>query len=531
MFIDGRKVDNGTVIETDLAIIGAGAAGITIARELAGSGISVALIESGGFDFDAATQDLYEGESVGVDYPLTSSRLRYFGGSTNHWGGWCRPLEPIDFEKRDWVPYSGWPVTREELNPFYDRARDICQIKSGAFDDPAAWQAGGTPMPLAGSEVETRFFLYSPPTRFGQVYRSAIKQAKNITCYLNSNVMEIVPAANGTQVAHLDVGTLSGVRFTIKPKSCVLACGGIENARMLLVSNSVMKTGLGNENDVVGRFFMEHPHVGSPASFVVTDKDFVASWYRTYTKMRTQAGTVMIRGCLMFSPDYLRRTESLGTVITFAPASPVMAEPEAPVAGASDEEKAKAAKAAARDAGLRNVLQLARSTNSRATPSDEIGWRFGVGCATEQAPDPASRITLSDQKDALGLPRTRLDWHLKKSDADNLRGNLMAVARAFGGWGEGRVQLLFPERDAWTEAEGWGNHHLGTTRMGSDPKLSVADGDCRVHGMSNLFIAGSSLYPTGATVNPTLTIVALAVRLSDHLKRRFAQSASAAPVQ
>ena len=245
MFIDGRKVDNGTVIETDLAIIGAGAAGITIARELAGSGISVALIESGGFDFDAATQDLYEGESVGVDYPLTSSRLRYFGGSTNHWGGWCRPLEPIDFEKRDWVPYSGWPVTREELNPFYDRARDICQIKSGAFDDPAAWQAGGTPMPLAGSEVETRFFLYSPPTRFGQVYRSAIKQAKNITCYLNSNVMEIVPAANGTQVAHLDVGTLSGVRFTIKPKSCVLACGGIENARMLLVSNSVMKTPAG----------------------------------------------------------------------------------------------------------------------------------------------------------------------------------------------------------------------------------------------------------------------------------------------
>lgn len=514
MFIDGRSVPEGTVVETDLAIIGAGAAGITIARELAGSGISVTLLESGGFEFDAETQDLYEGEMGGVDYPLTSSRLRYFGGSTNHWGGWCRPLEPLDFEARDWVPHSGWPVTRAELDPFYERAREVCQIRSGAFDDAAAWEAGGKPLPLAGDEVETRFFLYSPPTRFGKKYRPVIERAKNIACYLHSNVMEIVPSENAAEVDHLKVGTLTGVRFTVKPKVCVLATGGIENARMLLLSNSVQKAGLGNGNDVVGRYFMEHPHIPSPATFLVTGRDLIANWYRTYTKMATAAGDVVIRGCLMFNADYLRRTKRLGTVITFSPIGAVTAET------GRDNEQDPA------EALHPKILQLARSTTAAPAAAEELGWRLGVGCASEQAPNPASRVALSEQKDALGLNRTRLSWRLKKTDADSLRGNLEAVARAFGGWGEGRVRILFPERDEWTEAEGWGNHHLGTTRMAEDPKNGVVDAACRVHGIANLYIAGSSLYPTGGTVNPTLTLVALALRLSDHLKRGFARSAS-----
>ena len=526
MFIDGRKVPDGTVVETDLAIIGGGAAGITIAREMIGAGFNVTLIESGGFEFDPETQDLYEGESVGVDYPLTSSRLRYFGGSTNHWGGWCRPLEPIDFEKRDWVPYSGWPLTREELDPFYVRACKVCEINSTAFDDPAAWKAKGTPLPLAGDEVVTRFFLYSPPTRFGKRYRPDIERAKNIACYLHSNVMEIVAAENARSVDRLEIGTLSGIRFTVKPKVCVLATGGIENARLLLLSNSVEKAGLGNRHGVVGRFFMEHPHIPSPATFLVTDREFVAEWYRTYTRMEGANGKTMIRGCLMFDEGYLRREKRLGTVMTFAPIRPVLAAPKPIPADATEEERKAAERMAAEDEVYRGILGLARSANSSAAPSEEIGWRLGVGCATEQQPNPASRITLSDEKDALGLPRTKLDWHLKKEDADNLRANIEAVGRAFGGWGEGRVQIHFPERDEWTEAEGWGNHHLGSTRMADDPKLGVADGNCQVHGISNLFIAGSSLYPTGATVNPTLTIVALALRLSDHLKRHFAQSAS-----
>ena len=513
MFIDGRNVPDGTIIETDLAIIGAGAAGIAIARELAGSGISIALIESGGFEFDADTQALYEGEMAGVEYPLTSSRLRYFGGTTNHWGGWTRPLEPIDFEERDWVPHSGWPVTRADLDPFYERAADVCQLRSTAFDDATAWAEGGEPLPLAGDEVMTRFFIYSPPTRFGKKYRPDIEAAPNVACYLNSNVMEIVPAENGARVESLRIGTLSGVRFAVKPKACILAAGGIENARILLYSNSVEPGGLGNRTGNVGRFFMEHPHIPSPATFLVTDPDLVARFYRTYTKLQNS----VVRGCFLFSPDYLRRTRRMGTVLTFG-----MSYAVTDATGSEEGQRDPAAWIQPL------VLKLARDTTSRAAPSDELGWRIGVGCAAEQAPNPASRITLSDDKDALGLPRTRLAWRLQKTDADSLRGNLEALARAFGGWGEGRVRVLFPERATWTEAEGWGNHHLGTTRMSADPKNGVADGNCAVHGMSNLYIAGSSLYPTGGTVNPTLTLVALALRLADHLKSRFAEGAFAA---
>ena len=508
MFVDGRQVPEGTEIEADLAIIGAGAAGITIAREFAGTGVKIALIESGGFDFDADTQALYEGELGGLNYTLDGSRLRYFGGSTNHWGGWCRPLEKEDFEKRDWVPHSGWPISRADLDPYYPRAAEIVQLHSTNFDDPEGWQSDKPiqPMPLAGDEVMTRFFIYSPPTRFGEVYRSDIKKAENISCYLHSNVLEIVPTENAAEVDHLKVATLDGNGFTVKPKMVVLATGGIENARMLLLSNSVAKDGLGNQNDMVGRYFMEHPHIPYPADILITDEKLVPFFYRNYTPVNK----AVMRGCFMFTPQYLERTGRRGTVMTFYPREEIKA----------DYTPAKDDKDPARQY-YPDILQAIRSSTALPAKNDALGWRFGIGCASEQEPNPDSRITLSDEKDALGLRRTKLTWLLKGADATSLHQNVRALARAWGGWGEGRIRILFKDRAEWTEAEGWGNHHMGSTRMSADPKQGVCDADCRIHGMSNLYIAGSSVYPTTGTVNPTLTIVALAVRMADHLKTRF----------
>jgi len=508
MFVDGRQVPEGTTLETDLAIIGGGAAGITIAREFAGTGVSVTLIESGGFDFDADTQALYEGEIGGVDYTLDGSRLRYFGGSTNHWGGWCRPLEKEDFEKRDWVPHSGWPITRADLDPYYQRAAVICQLHSTNFDEADKWPSDNPvePMPLAGDEVMTRFFIYSPPTRFGEVYRKDIGNAENILCYLHSNVLEIVPTQDANVVDHLRVATLQGNGFTVKPKMVVLATGGIENARMLLLSNSVAKAGLGNQNDLVGRYFMEHPHIPYPAEILITDEKLVPAFYRTYTPVEK----AIMRGCFMFTPQYLERTGRLGTVMTFYPREEVTRH-HTPPKGDKDPVRLLDP----------DYLQAIRSTTSEPAKGDALGWRFGIGCACEQAPNPDSRITLSEERDALGLQRTKLTWRLRGADATSLHQNVRALARAWGGWGEGRIRILFPDREEWTEAEGWGNHHMGSTRMAADPKQGVCDADCRVHDMSNLYIAGSSVYPTTGTVNPTLTLVALAVRMADHLKARF----------
>jgi len=510
MFIDGRNVPDGTVIETEIAIIGAGAAGITLARALREADARVTLIESGGLDFEPDTQDLYAGESVGVPYTLDTSRLRYFGGSTNHWGGWCRPFEPIDFEQRDWVPHSGWPITRADLDPYYAKANEVCQIGPFLYDDADAFSEGGKhhPLDLPGGEVMTRWFEYSPPTRFGQVYRKDIEQASNIKTYLHSNVMEIVPNETATSVERLVVGTLSGRRFEVRPQMVILATGGIENARMLLVSNSVEKAGLGNGRGLVGRYFMEHPHVDRPCEIMITDPSLVAPYYQTYTK---SAGA-NIRGVFMFKAEYLRKNRRLGTVMTFYKQKEIRSDAEVEE---KDPDETRAI-----EPGL---AQLIRSTTSRAGDTPLLAMRYGTGCATEQAPNPDSRITLSADKDAMGMNRSQIDWKLSAADRANLRLNLEALSRAFGAWGEGRVRILFPEKDKWEEAEGWGNHHMGTTRMAEDPRKGVVDGDCKVHGISNLYVAGSSVFTTSATVNPTLTIVALALRLADHVQTRFAR--------
>ncbi|MDR3499330.1 MAG: GMC family oxidoreductase [Parvibaculum sp.] len=508
MFIDGRKVPEGTVIETDIAIIGAGAAGITIARALKGSDASVALIESGGLDFEPDTQELYNGESIGVPYTLDTSRLRYFGGSTNHWGGWCRPFEPIDFEQRDWVPYSGWPITRADLDPYYIRANDVAHVGPFAYNDADAWSDGGKnkPLDLPGGEVVTRFFEYSPPLRFGVTYREEIAKAPNVKTYLHSNVMEIVPTEDASSVESLRVGTLSGRRFEIRPKLVILAAGGIENARMLLLSNSVQKEGLGNGRGLVGRFFMEHPHIDRPVEILMTKPDLVAPYYKTYTKLN---GT-NIRAVFMFSDDYLRKNRRLGTVMTWYQVKEIRTD--------KDVEEKDPDPARAMEPGL---LQLIHSTTADAADGPLLGMRYGSGCATEQSPNPDSRVTLSSAKDALGLNQTKLDWRLSSADRANLRLNMEALARAFGAWGNGSVRILFQDRDKWDEAEGWGNHHMGTTRMAADPRKGVVDANCKVHGISNLYVAGSSVFTTSTTVNPTLTIVALALRLADHVQQHF----------
>mgnify|MGYP003630971772 CR=1 FL=1 len=512
MFIDGRQVPEGTIIETDIAIIGAGAAGITIAREMAGRKVNVTLIESGGLDFDPEVQALYEGESVGVPYTLDTSRLRYFGGSTNHWGGWCRPMQPIDFEKREWVPHSGWPITRDDLDPYYERANQIAQIGPVRYNDADWWSDGGknTPLPLPGGEVMTRWFEYSPPTRFGQFYRKAVSEAPNIKTYLHSNVLEIVPDEAARHVQHLRIGTLSGGRFEIRPRLVVLATGGIENARMLLLSNSVAKTGLGNQHDVVGRYFMEHPHVEKPVEILITRPEMVAPYYKTYTKLNG----AQIRGVFMFTDEYLRAKRRLGTVMTFYESQDILDS------DTYDE------KALAQGRNLEpDVLRLLRSTTASAASDTMIGKRYGSGCATEQAPNPDSRIMLSEEKDPLGMNRTKIDWRLSWEDRANLRLNMEALARAFGQWGNGAVKILFKDKDSWDEAEGWGNHHMGTTRMSDDPRKGVVDANCKVHGIDNLYVAGSSVFTTSATVNPTLTLLALAMRLADHIDQTFVQGA------
>jgi hypothetical protein len=276
VFEDARKIPNRTHLDFDCCIVGGGMAGITIARELIGIKISVCLLESGSLRRNRETQQLYEGENISQIFKddvsnfnnyLSISRSRYFGGSSNCWGGWCRPFDEIDFKRRDWVPHSGWPFAKSELMPYYARAHRA--LKIGPFEyDARFWQdairnSDFRIVPFDNEAVQTMISQFSRPLRMGREYSDDIAKASNLTALLRANVVEIETGDDSRSVERVRVATLAGNRFTVGARYFVLAMGGIENARLLLASNRKYQPGLGNQNDLVGRFFMEHLSVPS----------------------------------------------------------------------------------------------------------------------------------------------------------------------------------------------------------------------------------------------------------------------------
>src|SRR5579883_68210 len=265
MFIDARQIPSGSVIDCGLCIVGAGAAGITLAHRLRDSGIDLCLLESGGLALDWKTQSLGQGTNLGQAYSdLESCQLRYFGGNTNAWGGWMRPLDDIDFEYRPWVEHSGWPFSPSELAPYYDAAHRLCEVTDTDYDVRAAVEKLGSRdaqlIPFEDAKLETVLYRFSPPTRFGQTYRDAVRSAGNIRCLTHATALAIKTSPDASRAERLTVGCLSGARFEVAAKLFVLAAGAIENARLLLLSNDVAANGLGNSHDLVGRYFMDHPH-------------------------------------------------------------------------------------------------------------------------------------------------------------------------------------------------------------------------------------------------------------------------------
>ena len=263
MFIDARNLQNGHRIEADICIIGAGAAGITIAREYANSSTTVALLESGGLEFDQEIQNLYTGKNIGLpSFPVHVNRLRYFGGTTNHWAGHCRPLDPIDFEQRDWVPHSGWPISKQDLDSYYERAQPVVGLGAYEYEDLAYWQKRiGLPLPemeLKPDRLYSAVYNKSPPTRFGREYREELAKSANVSVYLHTNVLEILGNDTATRVSGLKAACIDGPELSVSAKIFILATGGMENARLLLLSDTTNPAGIGNDKGLVGRYFMDH---------------------------------------------------------------------------------------------------------------------------------------------------------------------------------------------------------------------------------------------------------------------------------
>ena len=530
MLTDARTLAPGSVIRADICIIGAGAAGITLALELANSGLRTVMLESGGADGpDPATQALYEGESVGQPMQsladplgLDVIRLRWLGGTTNHWAGFCRPIERIDFERRDHLAVSGWPLDGGDLASFWARAARYCRI-SDADDDADTWATRtglSPPLPTAGA-VRTFAYQVTPEMSFGAEYHDDLAADDSLEVLLWANAVNLA-TSGGTRLDAVDIATLSGTTARVEADAIVLACGGLENPRLLLASTDADPAGVANGHDQVGRYFAEHFQVAGGFGVLDVDQSLLDGYNGTNVTLsegRFAGQQHGVKFALGLSSNHVRDAATLGLEAQLISGSLPVGVPLR-LSGV----------------GVIDAAELMALTGDRA-PATSIY----VQLLAEQQLDPESRVTLGKGTDALGMRRIRLDWRYGAEDRAAVVRGMQTMGEELGAAGLGRLQVLpgavtiEPENIVADEfitiygadvnaidpedfPIGVGFHHMCTTRMSDDPATGVVDVQCRAHDVDNLWIAGSSVFGTGGVSTPTLTIVALAIRLADHLK-------------
>jgi GMC oxidoreductase len=530
--IDASEVPSGTTIAADICVVGSGAAGMTVATGLDGTRHSVCLLEGGGYGPDEETQALYDLECVG--HPVRKnfmSRARYFGGTSNLWAGRNMRLSPLDFTVREWVPNSGWPIAYDEVSRHYPAAETVLKLPSSA--DVEAVVLRSRRHPVEGPLLENADFQPSvavwgrKPMRFGGAYLRPLETSRNISGYLNANVTDIELNAAGTHVEGCVARTLAGATLRVQAKRFVLACGGLETARLLLASRSVQKDGIGNAHDVVGRYYMDHPRAV-----------FGRVKFSSPRKLPGLLGVPLDRGMaqvgLQLTPDAQARERLLNNYVT-------LERYWSDLAAGAYQSFVHSAKILTRTgyagkrtsfgrANLAKVPELIYLLAPRELLPHPVyraarllKERFSAGVTEvlvvnycEQVPNPQSRVYLGSARDRFGMPRLVLDWVVSRPETEAL----LRLHELLDGHLR-RLQLGHLDHSStpfgelqYTDA----SHHLGTTRMSATPRDGVVDEHCRVHGVGNLFIAGSGVFPTAGHANPTLTIVALAIRLAQYLR-------------
>jgi choline dehydrogenase-like flavoprotein len=483
------SADSLTDLSFDACIMGAGPAGITLARKLAGRGFTIGLFEGGGLEQTPESQELYKGKIGAQPYfPLDGSRLRFFGGSSNHWGGWTRALDEHDFESRDDHPMSGWPIAKADLDPYAAEADTILDLPPH-FVPPDMF--GGNSKTL----VPGYFRFSNPTTRFGQKYREELRASENITVFLNANLVDIrLDDTRSTVTEAIFRGLKRPGLVSVEARIFALCLGGLENPRALLNASSQVGTGIGNENDLVGRYFLEHPHV--------------------------PVGNVVVREPITFmmvyspTPEFMKANHILSFGLRIGNFS---ITPDGVFTGAFKPQPACTQPFEA-------LLAAALRGEDPACPA-HVGGAF-IAC--EQGLNPDSRLRLTNERDRFGLRRAELDWNLSDIDLRTLRVAVTEAGRLMAEQDVGRLKVIDWLLDDSVKPnldQLWGgSHHMGTTRMSDDPKTGVVNASQRVHSIDNLYVGGSSVFATSGHANPTYTIVQLTLRLGDHLTARLRQT-------
>ncbi|AMO24163.1 GMC family oxidoreductase [Ramlibacter solisilvae] len=550
MIGDANDVDQGALLRADACIVGGGPAGIALALALSGQGLDIVLLESGQRQPDAPTQSLYDGEvnDEKLHSPPDKYRQRRLGGSSTIWGGRCTPFDAIDFEARSQVPHSGWPISLEDLRPFYPEANRLAEAGRFAYDARQAFSPEAPPMFRGfASEVVSTDGLerFSCPTDFGARYARRLQVARDVHVLLNANCTGLRLDKETRAIREVEVRTLAGRRFAVAARTVVLATGGLETARLLLASRESAPAGIGNEHDVVGRYYMCHIAGNVGTLEIQGDAAGVRHGYEVspegiYCRRRIAVreaeqhrrglanavarlhfpritdprhGSGVLSGLFLARPfisyEYGKRVND-GTAATL----PLYARHLLNVAADPLDTLA-----------FLGHWLTRRTLAARKFPSVILrnrSNRFSLELHGEQMPQARSRVTLAGKLDALGMPQLRVNWCYSSADIESLRRTLDVIAQEVERSGLGRLRY-----DAGALEEdlvrfgAYGGHHIGTTRMGADPRTSVVDANCRVHSVNNLYVAGSAVFPTSSQANPTLTLLALSLRLARHLAQRL----------
>lgn len=461
----------------DVCIIGAGPAGITLALRLAEAGWSVVLLEGGGHEYSPRSQAFYKCTSTGVELYAEETRLRYLGGTSNHWAGRCRPFTASDFAVAPPVDLPGWPIAYEEVERYLPAAMDIVDLPRGA--DFRAVNTG-----LNGGDFDADRFLLSPPTRFAQKYAAALNDTAGLDVFINCNCvdLEFDPASGELKAAV--VSDYARHRERVTARNFILATGAIENARQLLNSASLVSAGVVKKEGLTGRCLMEHLNVDMGTFILKDDQGTDPRQYYT-----TDA----------FVAEY---HAGKGNVTTA-----VLADVQ--TYGRTAEVKHFLENIAC-DMGLASKIEFLAKFSC---PGDGV-----ISTMIEQFPNAQSRISLLDETDELGVAKVNVNWALSATDRHTIKCIGSELAKQFANMGLGFVKLndFVYDSDLPLKVQPHA-HHMGTTRMAASPEFGVVDTDCKVFGTQNLYVAGSSIFATGGASNPTMPLLQFALRLADHL--------------
>jgi len=539
MIVDGRALLSGSEKEHEICVVGSGIAAMVLVMELAGFCKDICMIESGAWSPDDNTQSLYALDSVG--FPIREnyqSRLRYFGGSCNIWAGRVMIYNEIDFKPRPWINSFSWPLNFAEIDRYCESASRYLNLPSYDKLKPETWRSRLSDFEklLVGNpNFKANVSLFAKaPARFGYKtsYYKIIKRSRTVTAFINSNVVNVQLDEALKRVIHVDVACLNGTHYKIKARKFVLACGGLENARILLASDKQVAGGIGNQHGVLGRYYMDHPRAvfGRIRLTRKIDLDHMLGMPVTGGKMQLGIGLsdkIQAKEGLLNSYLSLEPTYSIGNMQFYQTFVKLMKRLlRKGYSGKRFDFKTRE---------IADVPELIYLLTPKELLPHFMYYSYykysrfvkrlvaklshlSIVNYSEQEAIKESRVYLGIEKDKLGMPKLTLDWRVSDRSLKSSLRLMELLDEHFRRHDAGHIEADLTEikRLPYTDA----SHHLGTTRMSTDPNGGVVDINCRVHGIDNLYVAGSSVFPTAGHANPTLTIAAMSMRLADHLKTR-----------